>query len=155
MSEPDGGLPAERDFNRRNIAEFRANGGKVGGQFEGFPLLLLTSTGARSGEQRTNLMAYFDIADEIYVIGSAAGRDRDPSWVFNLRAHPVVTIEIGTDAPRSVTARELPRPERDRVYAIVVERAPGFADYATRTERVIPVFELTPDSGADGRDNRG
>jgi deazaflavin-dependent oxidoreductase (nitroreductase family) len=145
MAEPDDVMPSERDFNRRNIEEFRANGGKVGGQFEGFPLLLLTSTGARSGEQRTNLMAYFDIDDKIYVIGSAAGRDRDPAWAFNLRAHPAVTVEIGTNARRGVTAHELPRLERDRIYGIVVERAPGFGDYATRTERVIPVFELTPD----------
>lgn len=151
MSEPDHVMRSERDFNRRNIEEFRANGGKVGGQFEGFPLLLLTSTGARSGEQRSNLMAYFDIEDKIYVIGSAAGRDRDPAWVFNLRAHPAVTIEIGTDAPRVVTAHELPRPERDRIFGIVVGRAPGFGDYATRTERVIPVFELSPHTGAADR----
>jgi deazaflavin-dependent oxidoreductase (nitroreductase family) len=136
----------ERDFNQRNIDEFRANGGKVGGQFEGFPLLLLTSTGAKSGEQRVNPIAYFDIDDKIYVVGSSAGRDRDPAWAFNIRAHPDVSVEIGSDAARAVTARELPRDERDSVYAVVAERAPGFADYETRTDRVIPVFELVPDS---------
>jgi len=134
----------ERDFNQRNIDEFRANGGKVGGQFEGFPLLLLTSTGAKSGEQRVNPVAYFDIDDKIYVVGSSAGRDRDPAWAFNIRAHPGASVEIGSDAPRAVTARELPRDERDSVYAVVAERAPGFADYETRTDRVIPVFELVP-----------
>ncbi len=134
----------ERDFNQRNIDEFRANGGKVGGQFEGFPLLLLTSTGAKSGEQRVNPVAYFDIDDKIYVVGSSAGRDRDPAWAFNIRAHPDASVEIGSDAPRAVTARELPRGERDSVYAVVAERAPGFADYETRTDRVIPVFELVP-----------
>ena len=133
----------ERDFNQRNIDEFRANGGKVGGQFEGFPLLLLTSTGARSGQQRINPVAYFDIDGKIYVVGSSAGRDRDPAWCFNLRARPAVTIEIGSDAPRAVIARELPPVERDRVYRAVVERAPGFGEYERRTERVIPIFELT------------
>ncbi|KWX67938.1 nitroreductase family deazaflavin-dependent oxidoreductase [Mycobacterium sp. NAZ190054] len=135
-------MAGERDFNQRNIDEFRANGGKVGGQFEGFPLLLLTSTGAKSGQQRVNPVAYFDIDDTIYVVGSSAGRDRDPAWAYNLRAHPEVSVEIGADPPRAVTARELPREERDRVYAAIVERAPGFADYETRTDRVIPVFEL-------------
>jgi deazaflavin-dependent oxidoreductase (nitroreductase family) len=138
-------LSSERDFNQRNIDEFRRNGGKVGGQFEGFPLLLLTSTGARSGAQRTNPVAYFDIDGRIYVVGSSAGRDRDPSWAFNIRAHPSVTVEIGADGPRGATARELPRDERDRIYVVVAQRAPGFADYETRTDRVIPVFELVAD----------
>ena len=137
-------MTGERDFNQRNIDEFRANGGKVGGQFEGFPLLLLTSTGAKSGAQRVTPTAYFDIDDKIYVVGSAAGRERDPAWAFNIRAHPEARVEIGSDAPRDVTARELPRDERDSVYAVVAERAPGFADYETRTDRVIPVFELVP-----------
>ena len=133
------------DFNRGVVTEFRANGGKVGGQFEGFPLLLLTSTGARSGAQRTNPVAYFDIDGRIYVVGSSAGRDRDPSWAFNIRAHPAVTVEIGAAGPRAATARELARDERDRIYVVVAQRAPGFADYETRTDRVIPVFELVAD----------
>jgi len=134
----------ERDFNQRNIDEFRANGGKVGGQFEGFPLLLLTSTGAKSGAERVNPVAYFDVDGKIYVVGSSAGRDRDPAWAFNIRAHPQASVEIGADPPRAVTARELPRDERDHVYAVIAERAPGFAEYETRTDRVIPVFELVP-----------
>ncbi len=141
----DDAMAGERSFNQHNIDEFRRNGGKVGGQFEGFPLLLLTSTGARTGNQRTNPVAYFDIAGHIYVVGSSAGRDSDPAWTFNLRAHPAVTVEIGADAPRRASARELPRDERDRVYRTVVERAPGFGDYEKRTDRVIPVFELIPD----------
>jgi len=115
----------------------------VGGQFEGFPLLILTSTGAKSGAERVNLIAYFDIDGKTYIIGSAAGRDQSPAWVFNIRAHPDVTVEIGADPPRGAVARELPRDERDRVYGIVVERAPGFAEYEKKTDRVIPVFELT------------
>ena len=142
--DPAAVLVAERDFNQRNIDEFRASGGKVGGQFEGAALLLLTSTGARSGQQRINPVAYFDIDGRIYVIGSAAGRDRDPSWAFNLRAHPAATIEIGSEPPRAVIARELPPAERDTIFRAVVARAPGFGDYERRTDRVIPVFELAP-----------
>lgn len=140
----DDAMTSEREFNQQNIDEFRRNGGKVGGQFEGFPLLILTSTGAKSGEPRVNLIAYFDIDGKIYVVGSSAGRPASPAWVFNLRAHPEVAVEIGADPSRTVVAKELPRAERDRIYQIVVERAPGFAEYEKRTDRVIPVFELAP-----------
>jgi deazaflavin-dependent oxidoreductase (nitroreductase family) len=140
----DDQMASEREFNQRNIEEFRRNGGKVGGDFEGFPLLLLTSTGAKSGAERVNLIGYFDIDDKLYVVGSAAGRDQSPAWVFNLRANPNVSIEIGSDPPKSVVTRELPRGERDRIYGTVTQRAPGFADYEERTDRVIPIFELTP-----------
>jgi deazaflavin-dependent oxidoreductase (nitroreductase family) len=136
-------MESEREFNARNIAEFRANGGKVGGQFEGFPLLILTSTGAKSGAPRENLIGYFDIDDTVYVVGSAAGRDASPGWVFNLRAHPEVKVEIGPDPQRPAVAHELPREERDRIYAAIVERAPGFGEYQQKTDRVIPVFSLT------------
>ena len=88
----DDEMVSEREFNERNIEEFRRNGGKVGGQFEGFPLLLLTSTGAKSGAERLNLIGYFDIDDKIYIVGSAAGRDASPGWVFNLRANPNVIV---------------------------------------------------------------
>jgi deazaflavin-dependent oxidoreductase (nitroreductase family) len=138
----DDEMTSEREFNERNIAEFRANGGKVGGQFEGFPLLILTSTGAKSGEHRENLIGYFDIDDKIYVVGSAAGRDASPGWVFNLRADPTVKVEIGPDPQRTAVAHELRREERDRVYDLIVERAPGFGEYQKKTDRVIPVFEL-------------
>lgn len=140
MADED--LSSERDFNERNIAEFRSNGGKVGGQFEGFPLLILSSTGAKSGTPRESLIGYFDIDGKIYVVGSAAGRDASPGWVFNLRAHPSVEVEIGAIPKRSAVAHELPRTERDRVYDLIVERAPGFAEYQEKTDRVIPVFEL-------------
>ena len=142
---PDDQMTSEREFNERNIEEFRRNGGKVGGQFEGFPLLLLTSTGAKSGVKRLNLIGYFDIDGKIYVVGSAAGRDSSPAWVFNLRANPNVTVEIGADPPKAVLAHELPRDERDRIYDTIVQSAPGFAEYAKNTDRVIPVFELAPE----------
>ena len=136
-------MESEREFNERNIAEFRSNDGKVGGQFEGFPLLILTSTGAKSGTPRENLIGYFDIDDTVYVVGSAAGRDASPGWVFNLRARPEVKVEIGPDPQRDAVAHELPREERDRIYAAIVERAPGFGEYQQKTDRVIPVFSLT------------
>jgi deazaflavin-dependent oxidoreductase (nitroreductase family) len=136
-------MDSEREFNEHNIAEFRSNGGKVGGQFEGFPLLILTSTGAKSGVQRENLIGYFDIDDTVYVVGSAAGRDASPGWVFNLRAHPAVEVEIGAEPRRDAVAHELPSDERDRIYEVIVERAPGFGEYQKKTDRVIPVFSLT------------
>jgi deazaflavin-dependent oxidoreductase (nitroreductase family) len=140
---PDDEMASEREFNENNIEEFRRNGGKVGGQFEGFPPLLLTSTGAKSGTERINLLVgYFDIEDKIYIVGSAAGREKSPAWVFNLRAHPDVLVEIGADPAKAVVANELPRADRDRIFAIVKERAPGFAEYEKRTDRVIPIFEL-------------
>ena len=139
---PDDEMASEREFNKNNIEEFRRNDGKVGGEFEGFPLLILTSTGAKSGAERENLIGYFDIDGKVYVVGSAAGRDSSPAWVFNLRAHPDVRVEIGSDPPNAMVANELPRDERDRVFATVKELAPGFADYEKRTDRVIPVFEL-------------
>jgi deazaflavin-dependent oxidoreductase (nitroreductase family) len=135
-------MDSEREFNKHNIAEFRANGGKVGGQFEGFPLLILTSKGAKSGASRENLVGYFDIDDTIYVVGSAAGRDASPAWVFNLRADPNVKVELGANPARDAVARELPRAERDRIYELIVERAPGFGEYQQKTDRVIPVFAL-------------
>lgn len=141
----DDALNSEREFNEQNIEEFRRNGGEVGGQFEGFPLLLLTSTGARSGAQRVNPIAYFDIDEKIYVVGSAAGRDNHPAWVHNIRANPRVSIEIGSEPAKPATARELPRDERDSIHPVVVERAPGFGEYQQRTDRLIPVFELMTD----------
>ncbi|MFV8311584.1 nitroreductase family deazaflavin-dependent oxidoreductase [Mycobacteroides chelonae] len=142
MTEPSG---SEQSFNEANIAEFRANGGKVGGQFEGFPLMLLTSTGAKSGAERVNPLAYFDIDGKAYIVGSAAGRPNNPAWVANVRADPDVAVEIGANPKTKATAVELPRAERDRVFAIVKQRAPGFAEYETQTDRVIPVFEIRLD----------
>ena len=138
----DNATQAERDMNGNTIEEFRNNGGKVGGQFEGFPLLLLTSAGAKSGAQRVNPVAYFDIDGKIYIVGSAAGRDNNPAWVHNIRTTPAVSVEIGTDSPKSATAHELPREQRDSIYQTIVERAPGFGEYQASTDRVIPVFEL-------------
>lgn len=128
-------------FNRAIADEFRANGGKVGGQFEGANLLLLHTTGAKSGQPRVSPLAYFDIDGKLIVIGSFAGAPVSPAWVHNLRVNPSARVEVGTDA-FDVTARELPTDERDDLFDKVTAAAPGFAEYQAKTSRVIPLFEL-------------
>lgn len=130
-----------RTFNKDIIAEFRANDGKVGGQFEGANLLLLTTTGAKSGEPRVSPLAYFNIDGKLIIIGSFAGAPVSPAWVHNLRANPAAHVEAGTDA-FDVTAHELAPAERDGIFAKVTAAAPGFAEYQSKTTRVIPLFEL-------------
>ena len=128
-------------FNKSIVDEFRVNGGKVGGPFEGATLLLLTTTGAKSGQPRLAPLAYLTIDGKTIIIGSKAGADTNPDWVHNLRANPRAHVEVGTDA-YDVTARELPAAERDEAYPKVVAMAPGFGDYQAKTSRVIPLFEL-------------
>jgi deazaflavin-dependent oxidoreductase (nitroreductase family) len=128
-------------FNKTIVEEFRANGGVVGGPFEGGTLLLLTSTGAKSGQPRLAPLAYLTIDGKIIIIGSKAGADTNPDWVHNLRANAKAHIEVGTDA-YDVTARELPPEEHDETWPKVVALAPGFGDYQSKTTRIIPLFEL-------------
>ena len=132
-------------FNEAIADEFRANDGKVGGQFEGAALLLLTTTGAKSGQPRVSPLAYFRVDGKLLIIGSFAGSDVNPAWVHNLRANPAARIEIGNDSSE-VTARELPSAERDELFGQIAAASPGFADYQAKTSRVIPVFELQPAS---------
>lgn len=129
------------NWNDQIIAEFRAHGGKVGGPFEGATLLLLHTTGAKTGKPHINPVMAFDLDSKLVIAGSFAGADVDPAWLHNLRAHPHAHIEIGTD-DYDVVAREMPRAERDAAFARVVEQAPGFADYQAKTKRAIPVIEL-------------
>jgi deazaflavin-dependent oxidoreductase (nitroreductase family) len=129
------------DFNRRNIEEFRANHGRVGGQFEGAPVLLLHSTGARSGEERVSPMMYLADGDRYLVFASAAGADRNPAWYWNLVAKPDASIEVG-DEHLNVRADELKGAERDEKYAEQAKRYPGFAEYERKTTRTIPVISL-------------
>ena len=140
MTTPDGSALA--DFNQAIIDEFRANDGVVGGPFEGATLLLLHTTGAKSGQPRVSPLAYLTIDGKMIIIGSYAGAPKDPAWVHNLRAHPRARIEVGTDA-YDVAVRELPAGERDATYPKVTEMAPAFAEYQAKTTRVIPLFELT------------
>ena len=130
-------------FNKTVTDEFRANDGKVTGQFTGADLLLLTTTGAKSGQPRLSPLAYFRVDGKLLILGSFAGSDVNPAWVHNLRAHPSARIEIGTEAS-DVTARELPPEERDDLFPKITAVAPGFAEYQVKTSRIIPVFELQP-----------
>jgi len=130
-----------KDFNKSIVDEFRANDGKVGGQFAGANLLLLTTTGAKSGQPRLAPLAYFTIDGKLIIIGSKAGADTNPDWVHNLRANPAAHIEVGSDA-YDVTGRELPKAERDGLFDKIVAAAPGFGEYQSNTSRVIPLFEL-------------
>jgi deazaflavin-dependent oxidoreductase (nitroreductase family) len=138
------------DFNERNIAEFRANHGRVGGNFEGAPLVVLHTVGAKSGEPRTNIMMYQADGDRYLIFASAAGADKNPAWYWNLKAHPDTRIEIGDDIV-DVHATELGGKERDEKYALQAERYPGFADYEAKTSRVIPVVALRPTGPAQPR----
>ena len=140
MTTPEGSALA--DFNQAIIDEFRANGGVVGGPFEGATLLLLHTTGAKSGQPRVSPLAYLTVDGKMIIIGSYAGAPKDPAWVHNLRAHPRARIEVGTDA-YDVAVRELPAGERDATYPKVTEMAPAFAEYQAKTSRAIPLFELT------------
>lgn len=135
-------MDAVNDWNRRIIDEFRANEGRVGGQFAGVPVLLLTHKGAKSGKQRTNPLAYMQDGDRYLIFGSKGGAPKHPDWYFNLKANPDASIEVGTDK-YDVTAAEVTGEERDRLYAKNAERITAFADYEKRTSRKIPVFALT------------
>ncbi|RSN03910.1 nitroreductase family deazaflavin-dependent oxidoreductase [Streptomyces sp. WAC 01325] len=130
------------DFNQQVIEEFRANKGRVGGYFEGARLLLLTTTGARTGRPHTTPVGYLpDSDDRVLIIASAAGAPRHPAWFHNLVANPRVTVESGafTYEARAVV---LEGEERDRIFARAVEADPGWAAYQEKTERVIPVIAL-------------
>jgi deazaflavin-dependent oxidoreductase (nitroreductase family) len=128
-------------FNKSIIDEFRANDGKVTSPFSGADLLLLTTTGAKSGQRRVSPLAYFRIDGKLIIIGSFAGAPISPAWVHNLRANPQAHVEVGTDA-FDVTARELPPAEREELFPKVTAAAPGFAEYQVKTSRLIPLFEL-------------
>jgi deazaflavin-dependent oxidoreductase (nitroreductase family) len=131
-------------WNLKVIEDFRANEGKLGGNFEGAPVLLLHTTGAKSGKARINPMMYLELDGRLFVFASKAGADTNPDWFHNLLATPKVSIELGTQS-FDATATPLTGEDRDRVYAMQGERFPGFADYATKTTRVIPVVELVRD----------
>ena len=130
------------DWNEKIIEEFRANEGRVGGNFEGAPMLLLHTTGARSGTERVNPMMYLELDGRIFVFASKAGAPTNPDWYHNLLAHPEVTVELGTETFEA-TASPLRGQERDRVYGEQANRYPGFAEYQDKTTRIIPVLELS------------
>ena len=131
------------NWNQKIIDEFRANDGKVGGRFEGRTLLLLHTTGAKSGKERVNPVAYVREGERYVVIASKGGAPTNPGWYYNILAHPRLTVEVGTKIFQ-VDAKVAEEPERTRLYNKMVEIMPGFDDYRRKTERVIPVIVLTP-----------
>jgi len=133
------------DWNTKVIAEFRSNEGKVGGQFEGAPLLLLHSTGAKSGEERITPVMYQAVGSDMAVFASKAGAPTHPDWYHNLVANPRAKAEVGTDT-LDVTARVATGEERDRIWTKQKADFPGFADYELATSRTIPVVILSPAS---------
>ena len=137
------------DWNASIIAEFRKNHGKVGGRFEGAPLLLLHNTGARSGKPRLNPMMYLKDDNRYLVFASKGGADTHPDWYYNIKAHPDAHIEVG-DEKIEVRAEEVTGPERDKLYARQASIYPGFAEYQAKTKRVIPVIALVPKALAKG-----
>jgi deazaflavin-dependent oxidoreductase (nitroreductase family) len=129
------------DFNKAIIEEFRANEGRVGGPFEGAPVLLLTSTGARSGQRRTTPLMYLSDGERMVIFASKGGAPKDPAWYHNLRANPVATVEVGNET-LDVNAVVTEGEERERLFNEQAERYEQFADYAQKTTRQIPVVAL-------------
>src|SRR5580693_3641165 len=131
------------DFNTKIINEFRENGGKVSGPFEGAPMLILHTTGAKSGTVRENPMMYKDLGGSYAVFASKGGAPTNPDWYHNLVAHPDVQAEIGTRTV-PLTARVAGPEERERIWVPWKTENPGFAEYESKTSRQIPVIILAP-----------
>ncbi|MHB8599240.1 MAG: nitroreductase family deazaflavin-dependent oxidoreductase [Ktedonobacteraceae bacterium] len=129
------------DWNDQVITEFRANEGKVGGPFKGAPLLLLTTTGAKSGKQYISPLMYLPEGDRMFIFASKGGAPTNPDWYHNLIAHPQATVEVGTETFK-VKATEVTDEERNRLYAEQAKRFSNFADYQQKTTRKIPVVAL-------------
>jgi len=130
------------DYNTAIIEEFRANAGRVGGHWEGRDLLLLTTTGRKSGRKHVTPVVFTRDGDRLLVYASKAGAPHHPDWYLNLVAAPRVVVEVGPDRFEAV-ATPLEGEERDRQFAAQAARAPAFAEYAQKTTRVIPVVALT------------
>ena len=128
-------------FNEKIIEEFRANAGRVGGPFQGAPMVLLTSKGAKSGRPHTTPLVYLQDGDRIAVFGSMAGAPTNPAWYHNLKANPDATVEVGTDS-YAVKAVVTSGEERDRLFRKQVSVMPVFGEYENRTTRTIPVVAL-------------
>ncbi len=132
------------NFQEQVVNEFRANEGKVGGPFQGAPLLLLTTTGARSGAERLNPLMYTKDGDDLVILASKGGAPDNPAWYHNLVAHPRAMVEVGTDKFQ-VTARVAQGEERDRLFQAQADLFPQFDGYQEKTSRAIPVVVLRRD----------
>jgi len=135
-------MGSPQDWNKQVIEEFRANGGKVGGMFEGRTLLLLHTVGAKSQQPRVNPVACVKDSDRLVVIASKGGAPTNPDWYYNLVANPSASVEVGTEQFK-VRATVAEEPERTRLYQQMVAVMPGFAEYEQKTTRKIPVIVLT------------
>ncbi|MBO0887676.1 nitroreductase family deazaflavin-dependent oxidoreductase [Candidatus Bathyarchaeota archaeon] len=131
------------DWNTGVIAEFRKNHGKVGGMFEGAPLLLINHKGARTGKERVNPVMYLKDGHRYLVFASKGGAPTNPDWFYNLKAHPDAKIEVG-DETIEVRATEITGAERDRFYAKQASLYPQFAQYQQKTKRIIPIIAFVP-----------
>ncbi len=130
------------DFNAKLIEDFRANGGEPGGPFAGTPLLVLHSTGAKSGEVREHPMVFHADGDgRLVVVASKGGAPTHPAWYHNLVAHPRATVELGTET-FAVDAHEAEGDERARLWTTITGRFPQFAEYQTKTDRRLPLMVL-------------
>src|SRR5690349_9779130 len=130
------------DFNQAVIDEFRANGGKVGGYFAGANMILLHTTGAKSGQERINPLVYVPDGDRLVIIASKGGADSNPDWYYNLLANPTATVEVGTEQFQVKATPVTEEPERSRLYAKMVAHRAGFAEYEENTNRKIPAVLL-------------
>jgi deazaflavin-dependent oxidoreductase (nitroreductase family) len=135
------GMSNGHDFNQQIIEEFRANGGKVGGPFEGAPLLLLHHTGARSGRERVNPVAYRRDGERLVIFATKGGAPTSPDWYHNLVANPRAKVEVGPDT-FEVDARVAKGDERERLWSAQKRDVPPFAEYERKTSRRIPVVIL-------------
>jgi deazaflavin-dependent oxidoreductase (nitroreductase family) len=133
-------------WNSQRIEEFRTNKGKIGGPFKDAPMLLLTTTGAKSGKRHTIPLVYLPDNDRLIIFASNAGSPTEPDWYHNIIAHPQVTIEFGTET-FDATATILTGEERDRLYNKQAKVNPVFADFQAKTDRVIPVIALQREVG--------
>jgi deazaflavin-dependent oxidoreductase (nitroreductase family) len=129
------------DWNRKIIEEFRANAGKVGGYFAGAPMVLIHHVGARTGIERVSPLVYLRDGDDMVIAATKGGSPTHPSWYHNLKAHPRITVEVGTNS-FPVEAIEATGPERDDLWRRLVGMRPGFAEYEKKTDRVFPMFRL-------------
>ena len=129
------------EFNKKIVDEFRSSGGKVGGQFAGAPMIIITHKGAKSGKSYTTPLVFTKDGDKCVIIASYAGAPKHPSWYHNLVTHPEIDVEIGTEKFKA-RAKEVKGAERDRLFAEQAKMMPQFNDYAKKTSRTIPVFTL-------------
>lgn len=142
MTESNDPIASMNEWNRQIIEEFRANDGKVGGQFEGAPLLLLHTTGAKTGQERINPLMYQQLPNgDISVFASKAGAPSNPDWFRNVKANPRATVEVGAEK-YEVEARIAEGDERNSIWEQQKSEYPGFAEYERQTSRQIPVVVL-------------